>query len=478
MQKQAPTLPRILAMAVFALSCFGLLLFLWLSFGGPTPLKPKGYRFDVALAEAPQLGLEADVRVAGIEVGKVRAKRVDPRGNRTVATIELEPRYAPISRDARATLRTKGILGETYVELTLGDRDAPAIPEGGRLPDRNVEPAVELDELLSTFDPITRQAFRTWQQSLAQALRGRGRDLNDALGNLPGFVDAGGDLLEVLDRRRAALRGLVRNGGVVFEALSRNESQLRTLIESSDTVLSAIAREREAFADLWQVFPTFLDESRASYARLERFARDTRPLVRELTPAIEDLGPTLESLGDLGPHLRRLFRNMDPLITASRRSLPATREILDGLRPLLGALGPWLQELNPILGWLGEHQHTITDMFANLGGSTAARTESAVPGAPGHYLRQFGPTGAETVAMHPNRLSSNRGNAYLNPMALVGPAFARNQIAPAFDCRNAGGEKDQRSGVPPSPACHEQKPHTFQGQAKRFTQVTPRDYSR
>ena len=42
MQKSAPSLPRILTMAVFALSCFGLLLFLWLSFGGSIPLKPQG----------------------------------------------------------------------------------------------------------------------------------------------------------------------------------------------------------------------------------------------------------------------------------------------------------------------------------------------------------------------------------------------------------------------------------------------------
>ena len=34
MQKQAPTFGRLLVMVLFALSCFGLLLFLWLSFGG------------------------------------------------------------------------------------------------------------------------------------------------------------------------------------------------------------------------------------------------------------------------------------------------------------------------------------------------------------------------------------------------------------------------------------------------------------
>ena len=40
MQKRAPTLGNMLVIILFALSCFGLLLFLWESFGGPVPLKP------------------------------------------------------------------------------------------------------------------------------------------------------------------------------------------------------------------------------------------------------------------------------------------------------------------------------------------------------------------------------------------------------------------------------------------------------
>ena len=70
MQKQAPNLPRLLVMAGFALSCFGLLLFLWLAFGGPIPLEPKGYRFNIAFREAATLSPEADVRISGVPVGK------------------------------------------------------------------------------------------------------------------------------------------------------------------------------------------------------------------------------------------------------------------------------------------------------------------------------------------------------------------------------------------------------------------------
>ena len=120
MNKSAPSLSRILTMVMFALSCFGLLLFLWLSFGGAVPLKPQGYRVQVAFPEATTLATEADVRIAGVSVGKVRELEVDGDRNRTLATIELDRQFAPLHADARAMLRQKTLLGETYVELTPG----------------------------------------------------------------------------------------------------------------------------------------------------------------------------------------------------------------------------------------------------------------------------------------------------------------------------------------------------------------------
>ena len=148
MQKAAPTLPKLLTMVVFALTCFGLLLFLWISFGGPVPLQPQGYRVKVAFPEATQLGLQADVRVAGVSVGKVVKKDVDPaHPNRTVATLQLTNKFSPLSRDARAILRQKTLLGETYVELTPGNPKGPKVPENGWLADSRVAHTVELDEV-------------------------------------------------------------------------------------------------------------------------------------------------------------------------------------------------------------------------------------------------------------------------------------------------------------------------------------------
>ncbi len=474
MSTRAPSVPRVLVMVVFALSCFGLLVFLWLSFGGPIPLKPKGYRIQVAFPEATQLAVEADVRSSGVRIGKVRGKRRDAGSSTTLATLEIERRYAPIREDARATLRSKTLLGETFVEMTLGSKRAPMLAEGARLPNDRVQASVELDEILDSLDPFTRQAFRTWQQDLGSSVQGRGRDLNESFANLPSWVDEGGDLMEVLDRQSQSLKGLVRNTGVVFGALTRREDQLRNLIESQDDVFSAIAAEQDAFAEAWQVFPTFLDESRLTAARLEDFSVKATPLVRDMQPALRDLDPTLDSVGDFSPYLRRFFRDFDPLITISRRSLPATAEIFDELRPTLAELGPFLQQINPILDYIGVHQHTLSDMFSNLGGATAATVAQPGEGAVGHYLRQFGVTGIETASIHPKRVASNRGNAYLNPLGVLSSQLGSEyKILPSFDCNNAGGEQ-LPSGT--TPGCRVQEPYPFDGRATRYPQLRERGF--
>jgi phospholipid/cholesterol/gamma-HCH transport system substrate-binding protein len=473
-QKQAPTVGKLATMALFALSCFGLLLFLWLAFGGPIPLKPTGYQFRVAFDEAVLLAPQSDVRVAGVQVGRV--VDVSPATNATIATLEIDRKFAPLKRDTRATLRDKTLLGQTYVELTLGGRASTTVPERGLLDVRNVKETRQLDELLNTFDPYTRRAFRTWQQGVAKAVDQRGADLNDTIGNLPEFARSGGDLFEVLDMQKQALGALVRNGGIVFEALTEREDQLANMITNGETVFRAIQAQREDFAELWNILPTFQAESRATFRRLERFANDTRPLVQELEPAMRDLRPTLVALRDLSPDLRRLFQNLDPLIDVSLVSLPAQREIFEGLRPVLRELGPWLGEVNPTLDWIGQHSHTLTDLFANLGVATNATTGSRDPQATGHYLRQFGPSGAETLAVHPNRLSTNRGNTYINPLELVGPAQSARGIIPSFDCRNVSGDQDKPSNED-SPPCFNQAPYLFQRTLEKYPRVKRESYA-
>ena len=327
MVKETPSLGRILAMVVFTMSCVGILLFLWLAFGGSIPLRPEAYRMQVSFPEAATLTAEADVRLAGVNVGKVKTKKLEKEAARTLVELELKEQYAPVPSDTRAILRQKTLLGETYVELSTGDAKGPPLKDGGRLADVYVEPTVELDEIFNAFDRPTRTAFQEWVSELSKAIEGgRGQDLNDAFGNIEGFAVDGATLLEELNEQETAVRRLVRNTGRVFGAINQREGALRQLIVNSSNTFEATASRDEALADTFQVFPTFLDESKATLSRLQTFATDTRPLVNALKPSADDLGPTVRDLGDLAPDLEGLFRDLDPLIKVGDRSLPGPGE--------------------------------------------------------------------------------------------------------------------------------------------------------
>ena len=83
--KQAPSVGRILTMVAFTLSCFGIVLFLWISFGGSVPLRAKGYQVHVAFPEATQLAQSAEVRISGRE-GRPRPAGGAERADRADAT--------------------------------------------------------------------------------------------------------------------------------------------------------------------------------------------------------------------------------------------------------------------------------------------------------------------------------------------------------------------------------------------------------
>ena len=71
------------------------------------------------------------------------------------------------------------------------------------------------------------------------------------------------------------MRRLIKNTGVVFGALNERKGALRQLIVNSNNTFEATASRDEALAETFRVFPTFLDESKATLARLEH-SRATR----------------------------------------------------------------------------------------------------------------------------------------------------------------------------------------------------------
>jgi ABC-type transporter Mla subunit MlaD len=419
METRPPTVTRILIAIGFAISCFALALFLWLTFGGAIPLKPEGYRFTVPFDEATQLAVESEVRISGVNVGRVKSIDLSDDGL-AEATIELESRYAPIPDDTRATLRQKTLLGETYVELSPGTGDGPTLAEGGELPAAQVSESVQLDEIFRAFDPRTRAAFQAWMQGQAAAFRGRGDDFSVAIASLEPFAQEVERSLRILDTQSAAVSQFIRDGGEVFGALAERQGQLRGLITNANTVFETTARRNEDFATAFTIFPTFLRESRATLERLEQFAIDTDPVVTALRPTARELTPTVRELGRLAPELEGFFVALERTIGAAPAGFRATRRLLDDdLPPLLTRLDPWLAQLNPILEVVRQYRQEVTALLANVAAASNGIFFDIAANETVHYVRTMAPLAPDAVAAYPRRLDITRANPYLKPAAIL-----------------------------------------------------------
>jgi phospholipid/cholesterol/gamma-HCH transport system substrate-binding protein len=432
MSKRAPSTTQLLVITGFALSCFGILLFLWVTFGGPTPFRAKTYEVKVPFNEATQLAEQSDVRISGVNVGKVQRIDLAPNGRQALATVAIDAQYAPIPESTRAILRTKTLLGETYIELTPGSREGRELADGGTLPEANIAESVQLDEIFRTFNGQTRAAFQEWMQEAAVAINGQSQNLSYGIGGLePTFAEFD-KLFRVLDSQRLAVGQLFSNGATTFRALRGREGELADLVQSSNAVFQTTAQRNRDIEALFRAFPTFLDESRLTFRRLKDFSLNADPLMKQLVPAAEELSPTLIAISKLAPESKAFFEGLGPVIKRAPAGFAATRALFrDQFPPLLRSVDPFLRNLNPILTGLKLYRVDLAGFFANIAATFNGILTPEGDAEPVHYLRALGPMTPEMLATYPRRLSINRNSAYSPPKWAEGLAAG----LPSFETR-------------------------------------------
>ena len=100
------------------------------------------------------LNLNAPVKYNGVDVGKVREIQLDPANPERVNLLFAIERGTPIKEDTVAVLKTQGLTGIAYVELSGGARDAPPLraTAGSKYPVIRTKPSLgaRLENVLTT----------------------------------------------------------------------------------------------------------------------------------------------------------------------------------------------------------------------------------------------------------------------------------------------------------------------------------------
>jgi virulence factor Mce-like protein len=463
---QAPKRPAVLAAAAFVLSCVGLTIFVWTQFGGTIPFAAQGYRIKALFQESGLLVPGADVRIAGVDVGKVSS--VQARGVNSLVTMNLERQYAPRPRDTRAILRQKTLLGEAYVELSAGNGAGPKLADGAMIPSSQVQATQQLDQVLGTFDRPTQQALQAFLSGSGVALAGRGTEISNALGNFDPAVIELQALVGELNQQRGDLRRLISGSATVLGTVGKRSGDLESLITAGDQVFSATAAQRSQLIATVNAMPPFLSQLRTTLSTLNGTLGIAKPSLDALRPVAPLLTPALSDVVALSGPAVRLLHEAPSLIDAATSALPQVTAFSRAFHPAVDALLPAVREVAPTISFIGLYNRELVTAMANLAADLEATAPAATPGGSTHYLRAISMIGSESVFGQSVREPSARNNTYFAPGELANVAHGGRESASCANTRNPAQVRTGFGNVP----CRVQPGFSWNGLSRYFPHLT------
>ncbi|HSO99190.1 MAG TPA: MCE family protein [Solirubrobacteraceae bacterium] len=417
MVTQAPKRSAVFAALAFALSCVGLIIFVWTQFGGTVPFGPQGYRVNALFRESGLLVPNADVRIAGVTIGKVQS--VQARGLNSLVTMEIEPQYAPIPVDTQAILRQKTLLGEAYVSLSTGTGSGPKFADGGTIPTAHVQATQALDQVLGSFDKPTQQNFQALLNGTAVALAGRGQTLNDAIGNLDPTVTGLAAMVGVLNNQRGDVQRLINGSATVLSALGSRSSDLQSLVTAGDAVLATTAGRNTALTATVNALPPFLAQLRTTLGTLNTTLGIARPTLAALRPVAPLLTPTLREVVTLSGPATRLLHEAPRLLADAGLALPAITRFTNAFHPAIDQIVPAAREVVPIINLMSDYRQELVAAMSNLGADLEATAPANTTSGKAHYLRAISSLGRESIFGQAVREPTTRSNPYFSPGELA-----------------------------------------------------------
>jgi phospholipid/cholesterol/gamma-HCH transport system substrate-binding protein len=429
MVTQAPKRSSVVIATAFVLSCIGLMIFVWTQFAGTIPFAPAGYRINAVFPETGQLVSGADVRISGVNVGKVTT--VQAQGVNSLVTMDLKQQYAPVPADTRAVLRLKTLLGEGYIQLSTGARSGPTLPDGGTIPRNQVQSTVSLDQALNSFDPSTQRALQQFLNGSFESLAGRGQDLNFAIGNLDPTLTALNAFVGALNQQQGNVQSLVNNLGAVLTTLGNRSADVQSLVTAGDQVFSATAARDAALTQTVNRLPAFMTQLRTTLRTLNGTLGLAKPDLAAIKVGAPLVRPALSELVSLSGPALSLLHQAPHLLELTNKALPAISKFTVAFNGVLDPLLAAARQIVPIINYVQLYPREITAAFANL----PADLNGSAPTSNGvvKYLRGALTLNNEGMLGQSQRPSTNRHNPYISPGELANVARGALQSS---DCNN------------------------------------------
>jgi phospholipid/cholesterol/gamma-HCH transport system substrate-binding protein len=272
------------------------------------------YEFQAVFNNVNNLKPNSPVRIAGVDVGKVKkieavteqsgSLRTGPspalaHGGAARVTMEVEDKGLPIHKDAELKIRPRIFLeGNFFVDLEPGSPSAPELDSGATIPVTQTAAPVQIGDVLTALQRDTREDLQVFLREYSKGLSGGGAEgFNQAIEYWePAYRNSSlandATLGEDADRD---LQRVLRGQQQTFAALVDDERALKDLITNFNVTAGALAREDAALAASIPALRDTLRTAQPALASLNAALPSLRAFSRDALPGVRSSDETLDA---------------------------------------------------------------------------------------------------------------------------------------------------------------------------------------
>ncbi len=323
-----------------------------------------GYKVRVIFDNAFSIIEGEDVRVSGVNVGKIDKLEVT-RDNKAAAVLDItDKNFHDFRQDAKCTIRPQSLIGEKYVECTLTEQRTPGsaappelrtIPEGEAgagqrlLPVERTSKPVDTDLINNIMRLPQRQRLAIIINELGAGLAGRSKDLNETIRRANPALQATNEVLKILAEQNDVLARLADDSDRVLGPLARDRRQVADFIVQANTVSRATAARRTELERNFELLPRFLTELRPTMERLGELSDEMSPVLEDLQAVAPSVNRFFEALGPFSQASIPAFETLGEAAEVGGPALIAAKPVNDDLGRLTTEARPLAKNLSELL---------------------------------------------------------------------------------------------------------------------------------
>jgi len=232
--------------------------------------------YDAVFSDVSGLRVGDNVRVAGVQVGKVTGIEVDGRQAKIGFTLK---NTQPLLDTTRLVMRYQNLLGQRYLALDQGPKLGTKVQPGSTIPANRTDPGFDLTGLLNGFRPLFAvlkpEDVNQLAKTIVQVMQGEGGTVAQLLQETTRLTNFLADRDQIFDQVVTSLTPVLQNLNGQGDAINTTVAELRSLMTGLARQRGTIGASIEQISQLINQTSDFLVEARRPSIQLLRSLRAT-----------------------------------------------------------------------------------------------------------------------------------------------------------------------------------------------------------